>query len=438
MTSCIGMCDNSPAIMVNDTLVGSVELKKINKILDACKKGEIIPGTYQRSKEDRSGSIVFKNNADYAGLRNALEMDTKAVLDTISDSELKGRGGAGFPTGLKLSFAANTKDEVKYIVCNADEGEPGTFKDRVLLTEYAQDVFEGMAIAGYAIGAANGILYLRGEYISFVPQLEEVLVKMRQDNMLGEKILGKEFYFDISIRLGSGAYICGEETALIESMEGNRGELRNRPPFIVNTGFMGHPTIVNNVETCVDMARVLADGAEAFKAIGTEKSKGTKLISVSGDCKNPGVYEIAFGMSINQILDIAGGKGARAVQVGGASGTCLVEAEFDKTIAYEDVPTGGSIMIFNKKRKMLDIAYNFLEFFKEESCGQCTPCREGVPVLIEILEEIESGTATEEKYAVLESLAETMQCASKCGLGQAASLSLMAILERFKDEYKLA
>ncbi len=267
----------------------------------------------------------------------------------MSASNLKGRGGAGFPTGTKwnLAAAAQVHDGgAKYVVCNADEGEPGTFKDRVLLLEYADLVFEGMTIAARAIGATKGILYLRGEYVYMRPHLEDVLARRRRDGQLGTDILGTAgFDFDIEIRMGAGAYVCGEETALIESLEGHRGEPRNRPPFPVNTGFLGQPTVVNNVETLASVSAILAKGAAWFKAIGTEKSAGFKLFSVSGDCAAPGVYEFPLGITVAELLEKVGGAGAKAVQIGGASGTCVPATEFGRRIAFEDVATGGSIIV---------------------------------------------------------------------------------------------
>ena len=336
-------------------------------------------------------------------------------------------------------MAAVANDEEKYIVCNADEGEPGTFKDRVLLSELSRLFLEGMIISAFAIGAKKGFLYLRGEYKAFLPGLNKELADLRKTNYLGKSILGKKgFDFDIEIRLGSGAYVCGEETALIESLEGNRGEPRNRPPFPVNTGFNGHPTVVNNVETFAAVVHVVAKGADWFKKIGTEKSAGSKLLSISGDCTKPGVYEVAYGISINDVLKMVDAKDTKAVQVGGASGTCLAKKNFKRKIGFEDLSTGGSVIIFNSKRKMLDVADNFLKFFEEESCGQCTPCREGIPVLIDAIELIRSGNCDKAYLEDILSLAETMQLASKCGLGQSAPNALVAILENFKDEYKLS
>ncbi len=325
--------------------------------------------------------------------------------------------------------------EKKFLVCNADEGEPGTFKDRVLLLEYPELVFDGMVIGGYTIGAQNGIVYLRGEYEYMLEYLEDYLMKMRDDNLLGENILGKiDFSFDISIRLGSGAYVCGEETALIESLQGNRGEPRNRPPYPVNTGYMGYPTSVNNVETLASVSHIAVKGGEWFKHFGTDKSTGSKLFSVSGDCGRPGVYELPWGTSIKQLLKIVEAKDTKAVQVGGASGVCIPKTRFDRVLAYEDAATGGSIIVFNESRNMLKVLKNFLEFFVEESCGQCTPCRIGNVKLLEGVEMIEKGEFTFSYINTLKELGRTMQVASKCGLGQSSPNSFISILENFKDE----
>ncbi len=387
----------------------------------------------------RQGPVIFSEIEPYAGIKKAIEMGSGAVLDEVKDSNLKGRGGAGFPTGLKWSFAVIAEAERKFVVCNADEGEPGTFKDKVLLEEYPGLIFEGMAIAGFAVGADCGFLYLRGEYRSMVPMLEKKLSEMRTGGALGKKIMGADgFDFDIEIRLGSGAYVCGEETALIESLEGNRGEPRNRPPFPVNTGFLGYPTAVNNVETMTAVPHIIAKGPGWFKTFGTEGSSGSKLLSVSGDCEKPGVYEVPFGITVKEILKMTGAAGARAVQVGGASGCCVPKKEFGRKISFEDLSTGGSVMIFGRERNMLDAAENFLRFFDEESCGQCTPCREGVPVLLEGVRTLKRGECTKGYLDDLLSLAESMQCASKCGLGQSAPNALVSIINGFKGDYKLS
>ena len=385
-------------------------------------------------KTERTGPVLFSAYKKGESLKKALKEKREDILFELKDSGLKGRGGAGFPTSTKWMLTAAAKADKKFIVCNADEGEPGTFKDRVLLMEYPQLVFEGMVIGGYTVGAKTGIVYLRAEYEYMLEQLETYLANMREDNLLGEGILGTDFSFDISIRLGSGAYVCGEETALIESLEGNRGEPRNRPPFPVNTGYMGYPTSVNNVETLAAVPHIISKGGRWFKKFGTDRSSGSKLFSVSGDCDRPGVYELPWGTSINELLEIVSAKNTKAVQVGGASGVCIPKSQFDRKLGYEDVPTGGSIIVFNESRNMLHVLKNFMEFFVEESCGQCTPCRIGNVKLLEGIEMIERGEFTFKYINTLKELGKTMQVASKCGLGQSSPNSFISILENFKDE----
>jgi [NiFe] hydrogenase diaphorase moiety large subunit len=388
--------------------------------------------------DSKKTPLTFSTIEPGTGLAAALKKSRADIIGEVAASNLRGRGGAGFPTGTKwnLAAAAKIKDgESKYIVCNADEGEPGTFKDRVLLLDFAPLVFEGMTIAARAIGAARGLLYLRGEYVYMRPHLEAVLEARRKKGELGKNILGtKGFDFDIEIRMGAGAYVCGEETALIESLEGNRGEPRNRPPFPVDTGFMKQPTVVNNVETLASVVAILSKGPAWFKAFGTEKSAGFKLFSVSGDCDQPGVYEFPLGITIADLLEKVGGGNAKAVQIGGASGTCLPASGFGRKIAFEDIATGGSIIVFGPGRDMLHVAKNFMEFFVEESCGQCTPCRAGNAKLLEGIEQLEQGTCSTTYLRELLSLCETMQLASKCGLGQSSPNAFLSIVNNFQDE----
>ena len=385
-------------------------------------------------KTERTGPVLFSHFKRGEGIKKAVKQKREDILFELKESGLKGRGGAGFPTSTKWMLTAAAKAEKKFIVCNADEGEPGTFKDRVLLMEYPALVFEGMVVGGYTVGAKVGIVYLRAEYEYMLEQLENYLSNMREDNLLGEGILGTDFSFDISIRLGSGAYVCGEETALIESLEGNRGEPRNRPPFPVNTGYMGYPTSVNNVETLAAVPHIITKGGSWFKKHGTDKSTGSKLFSVSGDCENPGVYELPWGISINELLELVGARNTKAVQVGGASGTCIPKSQFDRKFGYEDIPTGGSVIIFNETRNMLHVLKNFMEFFVEESCGQCTPCRIGNVKLLEGINMIERGEFTFKYINTLKELGKTMQVASKCGLGQSSPNAFISILDNFKDE----
>lgn len=386
-------------------------------------------------KKERKGIVLFSEYKRGEAIKKALEKSREEILFELRESKLKGRGGAGFPTATKWNMVAAAKSDKKFIICNADEGEPGTFKDRVLLLEYPELVFDGMVIAGYTIGASEGIVYLRGEYEYMLKSLNDYLEAMRKDNLLGKNIVGKDgFDFDITIRLGSGAYVCGEETALIESLEGNRGEARNRPPYPVNTGYMGKPTVVNNVETLAAVPHIVLKGGEWFKKYGTDKSTGSKLFSVSGDCERPGVYELPWGTTINELLEIVGAKSVKAVQIGGASGICIPKSQFNRSLAYEDAATGGSIMIFGENRNMLYVLKNFMKFFVEESCGQCTPCRIGNTKLLEGIEMIEKGEYTFVYINKLKELGQTMKVASKCGLGQSSPNAFISILENFKEE----
>ncbi len=379
---------------------------------------------------------LFNDIVPEEGLKKALSASGGDVIRTVSDSGLKGRGGAGFPVGMKWNFASGSDDRPKFIVCNADEGEPGTFKDKVLLSDYPDLVFEGMTIGGYAIGAGTGILYMRAEYQYILPRLTAVLEQRRKNGLLGKNVCGSDgFDFEIFVRIGSGAYVCGEETALIESLEGRRGEPRNRPPFPASAGFMGRPTVVNNVETLVMAARILAKGSDWFKKRGTEKSTGTKLFSVSGDCSKPGVYELPLGITIVELLKIVDGGDAKAVQVGGASGYCAPRSEFSRKIAFEDIPTGGSIIVFGPRRDMLEAAGNFTEFFTEESCGQCTPCRFGTVEILKGIEKARKHRLSPSMLAELIRLGETMQTASKCGLGQSATNAFISMATHFPEDF---
>lgn len=387
------------------------------------------------TKQKRTGAIIFSEYKRGDAIKKIVKMSREDILFELKESKLKGRGGAGFPTSTKWMLTAASKSDEKFLVCNADEGEPGTFKDRVLLIEYPELVFDGMVVGGYTIGAEYGILYLRGEYEYLLKSLQDYLEQMRKDNLLGKNILGKDgFNFDISIFLGSGAYVCGEETALIESLEGHRGEPRNRPPYPISTGYLGKPTSVNNVETLCTISHIVLKGGSWFSEVGTDKSSGSKLFSVSGDCEKPGVYELPWGTKVSELLELVGAKDTKAVQIGGASGICIPKSQFKRTLAYEDIATGGSVMIFNEHRNMLNVLKNFMEFFVDESCGQCTPCRIGNVKLLEGVEMIENGNYTFAHINKLKELGKTMQVASKCGLGQSSPNPFISILENFNDE----
>ena len=387
------------------------------------------------TKQKRTGTVIFSDYKRGDAIKKIIKISREDILFELKESKLKGRGGAGFPTSTKWMLTAASKSDQKFLVCNADEGEPGTFKDRVLLVEYPELVFDGMVVGGYTVGASHGVLYLRGEYEYLLKSLQDYLEQMRKDNLLGKNILGKEgFNFDISIFLGSGAYVCGEETALIESLEGHRGEPRNRPPYPISNGYLGKPTSVNNVETLCAVAHIVLKGGAWFSKVGTDKSSGSKLFSVSGDCEKPGVYELPWGTKVSELLELVGAKDTKAVQIGGASGVCIPKSQFTRTFAYEDVATGGSVMIFNESRNMLRVLKNFIEFFVDESCGQCTPCRIGNVKLLEGVDMIENGTYTFAHINKLKDLGKTMQVASKCGLGQSSPNPFISILENFNDE----
>ena len=304
---------------------------------------------------------------------------------------LRGRGGAGFSTAIKWKFCSEENDSERYVVCNADEGEPGTFKDRVLLNSYAHQVFEGMTVCAAIIGSEQGFLYLRGEYLHLYHPLQKVLQQRREQGLLGKDVLNQGFGFDIEIRLGAGAYICGEESALIESLEGKRGIPQNRPPYPVSQGYLNKPTVVNNVETFFAASKIAVVGGKQFADLGTKKSKGTKILSISGDCSKPGIYEYPFGTLISQILTDCGAEEVLGIQVGGPSGTFISNQEFDRKLAFEDLATGGSFIIFNKSRDILELVKNFTHFFADESCGFCTPCRVGTSLLKKQFDKIVGG-----------------------------------------------
>ena len=383
----------------------------------------------------QGNKLTFSTIPAGEGLKKALALSRVDIIDMVRDSKLKGRGGAGFPTGIKWNFAAAERRTPKYIMCNADEGEPGTFKDRLILTEYPDLVMEGMTIGARATGAALGLIYLRAEYGYLRGYLEDVVKERKEAGLLGQNIGGiKGFNFNIMVAMGAGAYVCGEETALIESLEGFRGEPRNRPPFPVVSGFLNRPSVVNNVETLAWVPCIMVNGVDWFKSIGTSNSTGHKLFSVSGDCEKPGVYEFPFGITIAELLKEVGGADAKAVQIGGASGRCVPKKDFERRLAFEDIPTGGSVIVIGPGRDMLDLAHNILDFFVDESCGQCTPCRVGNAKLLEGVEMLKEGSCSDEYLDELKGLANTMQVASKCGLGQSSSVALLSILEHFGGE----
>ncbi|MBN1251284.1 MAG: hypothetical protein JXR51_00525 [Bacteroidales bacterium] len=378
----------------------------------------------------RKVDIIFSPYSiePYDILKLTIKKNKEKVIQDIIDSGLRGRGGAGFPTGMKWKFAQQQESKTKYVICNADEGEPGTFKDRKLLVEVPRKVISGMAICAWAVGASKGVIYLRREYRYLINDLNKEIEIYNQN----AKEIGLDF--SIEIFLGAGAYICGEETALIESMEGKRGEPRNKPPYPIQKGYLGFPTIVNNVETFASATMVCRIGSDEYKKLGTDDQKGSKLFSISGDSPKEGVHELELGMTLKQFVDEFGDGDTKAVQIGGVAGFCVPRKQFDTAIIGEGNTTGGSTMIFNSSRSMYHVLHNYLDFYAEESCGQCTPCRIGTQQLLKGIEAVKSGIRPASYLDQLIKLAETMQITSKCGLGQSVTNSFTSIVKNFREE----
>ncbi|MBN1647000.1 MAG: NADH-quinone oxidoreductase subunit H [Spirochaetales bacterium] len=374
-------------------------------------------------------NLIFQDFKLKPALEKLLKIKPEEIINTITESNLRGRGGAGYPTGLKWKHVHDKPEKEKYIICNADEGEPGTFKDREILQKQAGKVLFGMTACSLATGAKKGYLYVRGEYNYLLPHLTKAIDdyhKLLRDT--GIK-------FTLELRSGSGAYVCGEETSLIESMEGKRGEARNKPPYPTDEGFLGKPTVINNVETFVYAAIILSEGKKEFLSMGTDVSRGAKVFCVSGDTPAPGIYELELGMKLSDFVDLFGDGDTKAVQVGGSSGFCVPRKNFETTIiGFEGIPTGGSMMLFNSRRSMYNVLHNYLEFFEEESCGQCTPCRVGCQQLLLGIETIKKGEKTSAYLEQLRSLAETMKISAKCGLGQSVPNPFISITSHFGEE----
>jgi [NiFe] hydrogenase diaphorase moiety large subunit len=441
-TSCTGMCDQGPALLVNGRAITRVTHQRVQEIAQLIRNRTPLgdwPADFFHIEDNIRRSDMLLGSALALGevLRAAFALGEQNVVETVKASGLRGRGGAGFPTGSKWEACRNAQGAEHYVVCNADEGEPGTFKDRVLLTRQADLVFEGMTLCALAVGASKGFLYLRGEYRYLLEPLQAVLQRRRASNLLGANILGRHgFDFDIDIHLGAGAYICGEESALIESLEGKRGVPRNRPPFPVTHGYLQQPTAVDNVETFCQAALALHMGAEKFRSIGTAKSSGTKIISVSGDCPRPGIYEYPFGVSVREILHDCGAANTRAVQISGPSGVCVPESEFDRRLGFEDLPTAGAFMVFDDSRDMFEVARNYVHFFAHESCGFCTPCRVGTALLKKTMDKIAAGLGTQYDLGEVENLDRVLQTTSHCGLGRTACNPVLHTLKHFRPAYE--
>ncbi len=439
-TSCTGMCDQGPAALVNGLALTRLTEQRIDQIVSLIEQqisitdwpSELFQVTDNIHKADLLlGQPISQGEALNATFnRGAVE-----TLKEMTSSVLRGRGGAGFNTALKWQICADEAEQERYVICNADEGEPGTFKDRVLLNSYAHQLIEGMTVCSAIIGARKGFIYLRAEYLHLYQQLEATLAERRQAGLLGHNICQQGIDFDIEICMGAGAYICGEESALIESLEGKRGIPRNRPPYPVTEGYLNKPTVVDNVESFVAAAKIAVIGGEKFASIGTKESTGTKILSISGDCQT-GLYEYPFGVSIKQILADCKAEDVLGVQVGGPSGSFISNQEFDRCIAFEDLATGGSFIVFNNSRNILDIVKNFTHFFAHESCGFCTPCRVGTSLLRNQLDKIIRGHGSSVDVVELEEISQLLKNYSHCGLGQTAANPILTTLQRYPELYQ--
>jgi [NiFe] hydrogenase diaphorase moiety large subunit len=465
-TSCTGLCDQGPAMLVNGRAIGNLDRARIRQIgqlildrlpleawpaeffliQDNVRRTDILLG-HDLKPGDAIRAALERGSAEHtgAGAKQRFRGESfvgdptgpLAVLEEIKRSGLRGRGGAGFATGIKWDACRNATGPARYVVCNADEGEPGTFKDRVLLSRHQDLVFDGMTVAAYSTGASQGFLYLRGEYRYLLDSLNETLERRRADRLLGTGVLNRPgFDFDIEIHVGAGSYVCGEESALIESLEGKRGIPRNRPPFPVTSGYLQRPTAVNNVETLCAAALIAVQGGDWFRSIGTNKSAGSKILSVAGDCARPGLYEYPFGIAVRQVLEDCGAVGTQAVQVSGPSGECIDGSEFDRRISFDDLPTAGAFTVFDSTRDMFEVARNYVQFFAHESCGFCTPCRVGTSMLLSAMEKIHIGNGTRHEMREIEKLNTVLLQSAHCGLGHTACNPVLDTLKKFRPAYE--
>ncbi|MGC8819516.1 MAG: NADH-ubiquinone oxidoreductase-F iron-sulfur binding region domain-containing protein [Fervidobacterium sp.] len=477
-TGCCGLCSLGPLvkIMPYGITYSHVKVNDVEEIIEkTLLKGEpierlLLTDPITNTKVERlENATFFKNQTfyimeaigtsecesiedymargGYSSLAKVLsEMSREEIIEIVKKSGLRGRGGGGFPTGLKWEAAYNSKSDVKYIVCNADEGDPGAFMNRTLLERDPHSVLEGMIIAAYAIGAQKGYAYIRAEYPIAVEMFNKAIEDAREYGLLGENILGTDFSFELYVKEGAGAFVCGEETALLASIEGKRGVPRPRPPFPAQSGLWGKPTLINNVETYANVPKIIRSGVENYRKLGVENSPGTKMFSVTGPLKLTGIIEIQFGTTLRYILDnicggTSNGQRIKAIQIGGPSGACLPEELFDLPLDYDTLKSvgamvgSGGIVAITEDRCMVEVARFFLDFTKRESCGKCVPCREGTMQAYNILEKFTQGKATYEDLETLEYLSEIIKTASLCGLGKTAPNPIISTLKYFKDEY---
>ena len=441
-TACIGLSDMEPSALINFHPFTNLNSLKVRDIIAQLKQGtdpadicDEVPDHIRYTPGDRTVLLrEYKPGIALAGLK---DNSPEAVLEEIKKSGLRGMGGAFFPTGIKWESCRKDPESPKYIFCNADEGEPGTFKDRVLLNSMPGLVLEGMVIAGYAVGSEEGVIYLRAEYKWMQDKIQHVIDHFRKMNLLGQNIMGIEgFNFDIRIQLGAGAYVCGEETAMLNSIEGKRGEPRNKRFFPTERGYMQKPTVINNVETFCCAARIVQLGADHYLKAGTPTSPGTKLLSVSGDCRLPGIYEIPMGVTVRDVLEMCEADRPNFIQLSGPSGECLSMKEADRVFAEDDLNRGGSFMVFSRSRDILGILRNYNAFFKSESCGLCTPCRAGNFIIEKKLELFAAKLAQQSDVNDLHSWNEIMRTTCRCGLGKTAAGSLLMAQDKFPEYFE--
>ena len=478
-TGCFGLCEEGPVMVVYPEAVHycRVTPQDVEEIVEEhLRKGRVVARllyqgdahpkavqtwsemdfySHQKRVVLRNCGLIDPDNIDeyiardgYQALGTVLrDMEPQDVIKMIKDSGLRGRGGAGFPTGLKWDFTSQAPGDQKYLICNADEGEPGTFKDRLILEGDPHSVIEGMAIAAYAIGASKGYIYFRGEYNLSIERLKHALQQAREYGLLGENIFGTNFDFDIDIKIGAGAYVCGEETALINSIEGKRGEPRYKPPYPASVGLWGKPTCVNNVETLANVPPIILNGADWFRSIGTENCPGTKVFTLTGNITNAGLIEVPMGITLREIIyDIGGGipngRKFKMAQTGGTSGGCIPEALLDVPMDIDSLAAAGSalgsgaLLIMDDTHCIIDVVMTFMRFFRHESCGQCTPCREGTQRLYELVGKIARMEATQDDVELIKRLSRTMEDASLCALGQTAPFPVLTTMRFFPEEYE--
>jgi len=436
LTSCTGMCDQGPAALINGFAVTRLTRERLDQISILIEARQPLsawpPEYFQVAPNLRRSDVLLRHPLPPgAALQACLDRGADETLQELYRSDLRGRGGAGFKTAIKWDTARKAEASRRFILCNADEGEPGTFKDRLLLQQYADLVLEGMTLGGFVVGAREGILYVRGEYRFLRDHLEAVLARRRAQGLLGEGILGSDLCFDVKVHWGAGAYICGMETAMIESIEGKRGIPRKRFPLPVEEGYRGEPSIVNNVETFAAAAHIGWHGGRRFARHGTKDSTGTKLFCVSGDCALPGLYEYPWGVSCREVLRDCGARNPQYLQVSGPSGSTVPARDFDRRLALEDLSTVGTVMVFDQTRDLFDMTRNFARFFQHESCGLCTPCRVGTTLLVGLVDKFEAGLGCPADLAELRHLATVLTTMSHCGLGQTATAHLIDAIEHF-------